>query len=93
MYLDGMRKITGNPDMQFIFLAVEGAPDYIAEWYVLDDDMIQLGRDLYKEALKLYQKFEEKDTWPTYCTTTADHQLCAPSWAYNKLEEIKRVEV
>lgn len=93
MYLDGLSELTGNTSRQFMFIAAEGYPDFICEWYVLDENLISLGRDLYKSAINLYQKMVSKNKWPTYCSKIEDHQIFAPIWAYDKLEKLNTMEV
>lgn len=63
----------------FIFLAVEKSKPYQVALYKLDDESVNIGRDMYKKQLELYKSCVELDSWPSY-----GHEietLSLPKWA------------
>lgn len=65
MYLDGLFEIGYDPD-SFIFGAWEKHSPHAAALYYATNDMLETGRQEYKNLLKTYKKCLETDNWPGY---------------------------
>jgi len=74
-YLDG----TGLD--YFIWCWVEKTPPYAAqlEYCHRDDEIIQVGRVLYRRHLDIYKRCLDSGTWPAYADVP--RQATLPSWA------------
>ena len=65
MYVDGWQALTGDI-CSFLFIAAEKEPPHCACSYEAHDDLLQCGRNSYRDALKLWQKCVKEDSWPGY---------------------------
>lgn len=74
-YLDGL-KANGYDIDKFILVAIEKKEPYLFGTYILDWEFIEAGRELYKQALRIYADCEGSGEWPEYGTTT----LTKPGW-------------
>lgn len=76
-YVDGWKVLTGE-DSLFIWLAVEKSAPFVTKPYECPDEMLDVGRRQYREALRLYAECLEKDQWPAYGDDV--ELLEAPEW-------------
>ena len=51
---------------KFIIIAVENKEPYACAVYILHEDTISAGREIYKSCLPLYKKCLEENVWPSY---------------------------
>jgi hypothetical protein len=72
MYLDGINQNKDVLEMmkvdrveKFFFLVVENEPPYLASWYPLDPDFLDIGSILYRRAMRDYQIGKDND-FPGY---------------------------
>lgn len=62
---DGARTV-GFPLAAIVFLVAEKKPPHAVALYVLHDDWIHMGREVYRRDLRTYQRCSESGEWPTY---------------------------
>lgn len=80
MCLDAVAS-TGKPyHANFGFIVVESARPFVTALYILNDDAIDLGRQEYKEALKVFKQCKESNLWPGYSFEVQDIGL--PRYAF-----------
>jgi len=65
-YLDGFKAATGTAPKAFIFAAFEKARPFATAFYYADADMIEVGRQAYRERLATYASCLKRDVWPGY---------------------------
>jgi hypothetical protein len=70
-YLDAATSLEGVLHDDFIFIAQEKEPPYVAAAYRLHQEAIALGRFRYRKALADVKWCKENDLWPGY----SDHQI------------------
>lgn len=70
---------TGERLERMRFAAMEERMPHATSLYVLDDEALNEGRRLYREALNLYAECLERDHWPAY--SDEEQWLCLPPWA------------
>lgn len=63
-YLDGLAQT--NAKDAFIFICVEPTPPFRVAVYQADNQMIEKGREQYKENLKTYVECQKSGQWPSY---------------------------
>ncbi|MBT8200055.1 MAG: PD-(D/E)XK nuclease-like domain-containing protein [Acidimicrobiia bacterium] len=80
-YLDGLRALTGE-DADFVFVVVESEPPYAVRCGPAGEDMLELGRSVYRELLDRYAKCIRDDEWPGY---DDPEEWTLPAWAMPKL--------
>ena len=56
----------GKPPAGVTLLAQEKKPPYIAQAYELTPEQLAIGRQQYKQALQIYKRCRELDSWPAY---------------------------
>lgn len=80
-YADQHEWITGGIELNdFIFLVVESSPPYATKKYKINQESIDIGRDIYRKCLNEYAKCREFDEWPAY----EDHgieEISIPAYA------------
>lgn len=77
-YRDGLRE-AGYSVQTFVFVAVEKEPPYAIGTYTVQQSDRELGRQLYRGALRTFHECTEADEWPAYDTDVRD--LILPAWA------------
>lgn len=92
-YLDGIKQAieqSGDPVLKqiklpssFLLIAVETSAPYDVVVYYLDQNTIEIGRSLYKKALKTYAECQKTGQWPGFSKTFTEIGL--PNWAIYKL--------
>jgi hypothetical protein len=78
MYLDGLASVK-KPHSNFVFVVVETEAPWAIGIYELAPDDLELGRTLYKRALRVYQECLESGIYASYPPEI--RQLELPSWA------------
>ncbi len=89
-YLDGVAQVTGLPYRDFVFLCVETEAPYGVATYALDESSIEMGRALYKIALKNIRDAQIDNEWPAYPKNLQTISL--PTWAHFNAQEIIQKE-
>lgn len=80
-YMEGIYQHTGVMPQAFVLLAIEKEPPYLCVPYLLDDDMIERGRDLFRSLLDDLADCKKTDVWPGYASGEGVLTLSAPRWA------------
>lgn len=70
-------KSIGEPISQFVFICVEKAPPYCVGLYLLDDEALQFGLDLFHSLMNRIAHCFQKNSWPDY----EIQKLCIPRYA------------
>lgn len=78
MYLDGLASVK-KPHGNFVFVVVENEPPFAVACYELAPEDLELGRTLYKRALRVYQECLESGVYPGYPEEVRILEL--PQWA------------
>jgi PDDEXK-like domain of unknown function (DUF3799) len=83
-YADGAAALGLHPDPSFLFVFVESAPPHLITVIQLDDEAMQAGRNLNRQAIERYRDCTEAGVWPGY---SDDIELVSlPPWAYRQME-------
>ena len=83
-YADGAVALGLHPHPDFLFVFVESAPPHLITVVQLDDEAMEAGRNLNRQAIERYRDCTEAGVWPGY---SDDIELVSlPSWAYRQLE-------
>lgn len=77
-------KAAGIVDPRFLFIAVEKSPPHLVSVIALDEYAVSLATQTVAEALELYKRCAETDTWPGYSDTVQTSTL--PRWAEIAME-------
>lgn len=78
-YTDLVKKVLETDNVEFMFCAMERRRPHGIALYRAGDDMLELGRSQYKEALRTLAYCKEKDSFPGYDAEIQELQL--PGWA------------
>jgi exodeoxyribonuclease VIII len=81
-YYDGHLYATGKAPEAFIFIAVEKCAPYGISVLYATDEVLELGRKIYKRDLAVYAECLRNNVWPTY--NPEAQPLTLPAWAYNE---------
>jgi hypothetical protein len=79
-YLDGVSAVLGEEFKKFAILAVEKEPPYAVATYVLDDATLEVGRMLYRRALRILRDCKLRNHYPGYPDYPVPISL--PTWAW-----------
>jgi len=82
-YSDQYEWITGRMLNDFIFLVVESSAPYACKSYRINQESIDIGRDIYRKCLDEYAKCRESGIWPAYSNDGIE-EISIPSWAINQ---------
>jgi hypothetical protein len=80
MYLDGLTACFGEPHDEAIYIVAERDPPHRVETMRLGAAELELGRDEYREALRLYARCKASNNWPM--SSGEVQPLHFPGWAY-----------
>ena len=69
----------GEPPQAVILLAQSKTAPYICQAYQLTDEQLDVGREQYQAAKRLYDRCKETDSWPAYGGGV--QELFTPGWA------------
>lgn len=84
-YYDGYKRIVGRyPRM--VEIVVESAGPHDTAVYSVTDDIIQQGREEYKDLLRLHAQCNESGEWPG--VYQSEQILTLPSWVYGPQDDI-----
>lgn len=87
-YADGFQTIHGmQPRM--VEIAVESEPPHAVATYLIDDEILELGRSKYEALLLKLARCEESNEWPG--PQTKEELLSFPSWAYPSESDLSDV--
>jgi len=79
-YVDALSSVL-HRDARFVWAAVEQQDPYDAAIYRADDDVLQIGRDLYRSWLQQYQECRHTNRWPGVMGDFEELTLRLPAWA------------
>lgn len=77
-YADGYEAMTGER-LPFLFIAVEATEPHVVQVYRVPDDVMDLGRERYRELLAHLNVCRKESRWPGYAET--EMELVLPRWA------------
>lgn len=77
-YTRAVRSVTGD-DLPFVFIVVEKTPPHFVALYTLPTEATERGERRWLDALDLYKRCTETDTWPAYGDDV--NVLPWPRWA------------
>jgi exodeoxyribonuclease VIII len=75
-------KSLGTTYEKFVFMCVEKKPPYAAGLYLLDDEAVQFGIDLFHQLLRKFATCKHNNEWPDY----GIQMLMIPKYATMELE-------
>ena len=78
-YIDGVKAATGD-ECEFVIIAAESKAPFSTIVYTLNYNAIELGRQLYKEALVKVAECQKTGIWPSYGDEVLEIDL--PHWGY-----------
>lgn len=88
-YVDGVRALGYDDDPAFLFVFVETEPPYLVTVAQLDDDAMDAGRTLNRQAIERYRDCMESGMWPGYSDFPTDIELISlPPWTLRQLETL-----
>lgn len=78
-YRDGVIALGIDKDPEFLMIAVEKQPPYVAEVYAIEPFHLELGAARNRRALEVFKDCTESGRWPGY--TDDITYLALPGWA------------
>jgi len=72
----------GQPFDKFVFICVEKSAPYSIGIYVLDDEALQFGREMFDSLMIRLAECYDKNIWPDY----GIQKLCVPKYASLEME-------
>lgn len=84
-YVDGAIACGLADDPAYLLVVVEKDEPHVVSVFQVDDDLLQLGRALLREATRVYAECTATDTWPGYLRDVAPLEL--PGYYINKIED------
>lgn len=78
-YLDGVKAATGHAPKAFIFAVFEKSRPHASAFYYADQDMLEIGRKIYRERLAIYAQCLASNRWPGYPDLL--QAISLPVWA------------
>lgn len=79
-YADQYEWINDEQLTDFIFLVVESSAPYACKSYRINQESIDIGRDIYRKCLNEYAKCRESGIWPAYENNEIE-EISIPNWA------------
>ncbi len=76
-YVDIVKQATGRA-LPFMWIAVEKTPPYGVAFYNVPARMLEVGREEYQRALRIYKECEASGEWPSYPDEI--QELPLPGW-------------
>jgi hypothetical protein len=84
-YIDGLHAAGVTPEQTaFAFVVIEKTPPHSVGTYVLDAESLDLGREMYTEALSKYTDAREMGVWGGYTSSYRVETLSLPRWAFKR---------
>lgn len=84
-YADGYQAIVGKMP-RVVVIAVESAPPYDVVTYIVPEEVLEVGRENYRELLTKFKACTESGEWPGQ-GGDEEHVLSLPLWAIPKDED------
>jgi exodeoxyribonuclease VIII len=78
MIQDALREVCSIDIKHYIFIIIENNAPFASATYILDNNAIEKGRQVYKNCLLNLKECIMSNTWPAYETQIID----LPTWAY-----------
>ena len=78
--LDALNANSERKYEHFVLMAVEKTAPHLMACYSIDEESIQLGRELYRKAALLYNQCFEANHWPSYGDEIKSIRL--PEWSF-----------
>lgn len=85
-YQDAARAAELSEEVAFLLIAQEKEPPYLVSVYEPDEEAVQIGRQLMRQAIDIYQTCSESGFWPGYSTDI--ERIGVPSWYSRRHEEV-----
>ena len=84
MYCEGVEKCL-DIKPRFVFIAQEKDPPFAVNVLEADEEMIQHGKDIFRELLGIYHECKTTDNWYGYLgPKPVISRLSLPAWATNE---------
>lgn len=83
-YGEGIRQIYGKPPTHFMFVVIEKEPPHTVSTYWLEDEDIQRGRLMMRQAINVFAECVKRNDWPGY--TTRPTPIGLPTYARMRIE-------
>lgn len=87
-YIDGWKEVAGEEAM-FVFGAYEKEEPFASGYYYCKPRVIELGRKMYRRALKKYAECLKTGLWPAYSEELLEFDF--PEWVF-KEEDLQPIE-
>ncbi len=84
-YADGYEAITGVVP-RVVEIVVESAPPHAVVTYFVPPDILEQGREEYRELLVILAKCQRENSWPG--PETEEQMLSLPSWVYESDDDL-----
>jgi hypothetical protein len=84
-YFDGYEQITGHA-ARVVEIAVESEAPHSVVVYVIPSDVIEQGREEYRDLLGRLKECEAANAWPG--PATEEQILTLPTWAYDSQDDL-----
>lgn len=77
-YTDGYEILTGDR-IPFVIAGAEKVPPWASAFYSVPDQVLELGRKIYRRQLARYARCKREERWPSYAEEIVELRL--PAWA------------
>lgn len=77
-YVDAYKAVHGV-ELPYVLVAVESAAPHVVQVYRLNEDLLDLGREVYRDLLGRLRLCRSTNSWPGYAEAPMD--LTLPAWA------------
>lgn len=84
-YLEAVRANGIAEDAAFLFIVQMKEPPYLVSIFQPDEEALQVGTQLMRQAIAIYQGCTESGVWPGF--TTGIEQISVPYWDANRILE------
>lgn len=85
-YIDIVKALGIADDPAFLFVAQEKTAPFLVTVFELDDEALRIGRLRNRQAIEVFARCTETDTWPSYASDVQPIGL--PLWLADEYEEI-----
>lgn len=77
-YVDAVKAVTGV-ELPYVLVAVEVAAPYVVQVYTVPHEILELGRERYRNLLGTWRAYDAESRWPGYAEGPLE--LTLPKWA------------
>lgn len=84
-YYDGYERITGR-SARMVEIVVESEAPHAVAVYHIPSDVLEYGREEYRNLMKLLAECERTDRWPG--PVVGEQTLTLPSWVYGSADDL-----